>query len=154
MNIDGIKVLNDAIGGVTLTVPQDYTEIDPEFKEGETITLDGEQAEKYVRKRDTSVTGSNDGRMERQTQYIKALFSQMRQKNASEETYEKLMDAGSSYIVTDMQAEDVYNFSKFDLNDNDLKVPGETKKGEFNDEYYVDEDALQKLIIELFYVEN
>ena len=58
MNIDGIKVLNDAIGGVTLTVPQDYTEIDPEFKEGETITLDGEQAEKYVRKRDTSVTGS------------------------------------------------------------------------------------------------
>lgn len=53
-----------------------------------------------------------------------------------------------------MQAEDVYNFSKFDLDDNDLKVPGETKKGEFNDEYYVDEDALQKLIIELFYVEN
>ncbi len=92
--------------------------------------------------------------MERQTQYIKALFSQMRQKNASEETYEKLMDAGSAYIVTDMQAEDVYNFSKFDLDDNDLKVPGETKKGEFNDEYYVDEDALQKLIIELFYVEN
>ena len=24
--------------------------IDPEFKDGETITLDGEQAEKYVRK--------------------------------------------------------------------------------------------------------
>lgn len=45
------------------------------------------------------------------------------------------MDAGSAYIVTDMQAEDVYNFSKFDLDDNDLKVPGETKKGEFNDEY-------------------
>ena len=30
----------------------------------------------------------------------------------------------------------------------------ERQKGEFNDEYYVDEDALQKLIIELFYVEN
>ena len=84
MNIDGIKVLNDAIGGVTLTVPQDYTEIDPEFKEGRR-SHSMENRQKNMCGREIPLSrATNDGRMERQTQYIKALFSQMRQKNASE----------------------------------------------------------------------
>ena len=70
LNLSAISILNDAVGGVTVTVPEDYTDIDPAFTAGTTITLTGEQAEKYVRKRDITVLGSNNGRMQRQMQYI------------------------------------------------------------------------------------
>ena len=43
LNIDGIHAINDAVGGVTLTVPEDYTSIDPAFIKGTQITLNGEQ---------------------------------------------------------------------------------------------------------------
>ena len=46
MTIEGISTLNDAIGGVSITVPEDYTDIDPAFVQGTTLTLTGEQAEK------------------------------------------------------------------------------------------------------------
>lgn len=154
MNIDGISTVTDAIGGVTLTVPQDYTDVDPQFTQGTTLTLDGAQAEKYVRKRDTTVTGSNDGRMERQMQYVRALVGQLQSNATGVSTYQNLLNQASDYIVTDMQADDMYALTKYSLVDADYKVPGETIKGDANDEYHVDEEALQKQIIDLFYVEN
>lgn len=45
--IDSISTLNDAVGGVTLTIPEDYTEVDPAFVQGAVITMTGEQAERY-----------------------------------------------------------------------------------------------------------
>ncbi len=154
MNIDGISTVTDAVGGVTLTVPQDYTDVDPQFTQGATLKLDGVQAEKYVRKRDTSVTGSNDGRMERQMQYIRALVAQLQSSATGVSTYQSLLDKASDYIVTDMQADDLYALTKCSLDDKEYKVAGQTVKGIANDEYHVDEQALQKQIIDLFYVEN
>ena len=58
LNLSAISILNDAVGGVTVTVPEDYTDIDPAFTAGTTITLNGEQAEKYVRKRDITAPES------------------------------------------------------------------------------------------------
>ena len=78
LTMDAVGKINDLVGGVTLTIPEDYTSIDPSFKKGATVTLKGEQAEKYVRYRDITETGSNEGRMERQTQFIQALFGQMK----------------------------------------------------------------------------
>lgn len=154
MNIDGISTVTDAVGGVTLTVPQDYTYVDPQFTQGATLTLDGTQAEKYVRKRDTTVIGSNDGRMERQMQYVRALVAQLQSSATGMSTYQNLLNQASDYIITDMQTDDLYALTKYTLDDTEYKVPGETVAGSANDEYHVDEEALQKQIIDLFYVEN
>ena len=54
LNMSGIVPIVDQIGGVTMTVPEDYTAIDPVFVQGSTITLNGELTEKYIRSRDTS----------------------------------------------------------------------------------------------------
>ena len=71
LSIEGVKELTDAVGGVQITVPEDYTEINPLFEKGATLVLNGEQAEQYVRKRDIDKTGSNNERMERSHSLLK-----------------------------------------------------------------------------------
>ena len=152
MNIDGISAATDLIGGVTLTIPEDYTSIDPSFKKGATVTLKGEQAEKYVRYRDITETGSNEGRMERQTQFIQALFGQMKKEGGrSTSFYQTVLDALDDHITTDLSAEDLKNLSEYELTDTET-LPGEVAEGDRHDEFYVDEDALEQLIVELFYL--
>lgn len=152
MNIDGITVATDLIGGVTLTIPEDYTDIDPSFEKGATVTLQGEQAERYVRYRDITETGSNEGRMERQTQFIQALFSQMKQEGGrSTSFYQTVLDALEDHITTDLSAEDLKALSEYDLTATET-VPGGDQEGNLHDEFYVDEDALEQLIVELFYL--
>ena len=68
--------LNDTIGGVTLTSSMTFTSpIDGRtINEGETVTLHGKEAERYVRSRDTEVLDSNNARMQRQQEYIRAFL--------------------------------------------------------------------------------
>lgn len=54
MNMDGIAALTDFVGGVEITVPDSSLEdVNPDFKEGSTVTLTGENAEQFVHYRDT-----------------------------------------------------------------------------------------------------
>ena len=45
MSLDGISVLNDLAGGVTVTLEDDFSAIDPAMTKGTTLTLQGEQAD-------------------------------------------------------------------------------------------------------------
>ena len=49
MTMDGVGILNDLVGGITVTIPVDMTMVDPAFEEGAEITLQGEQALLFVR---------------------------------------------------------------------------------------------------------
>ena len=53
LNMNAVGMINDAVGGVTVTVPEDMTQVDPSFAEGATVTLTGDQALKFTRYRDT-----------------------------------------------------------------------------------------------------
>ena len=79
INMDALTTLNDAIGGVTLT--SSITFVSPEdgrtISEGETVTLHGKEADKYVRTRDMTQLESNNDRMQRQQEYIRAFLSQI-----------------------------------------------------------------------------
>ncbi len=69
-SIDIINELNDYVGGVEVTIEQDYlTAADPAFVQGETVKLQGNQAEKFVRYRDTKTDFTAMTRMDRQRQY-------------------------------------------------------------------------------------
>ena len=60
-SLETIGKLNDAVGGVTVTVPEgeDMTSADPQLKSGEAVTLTGDMAETFVRWRNTEEHGSN-----------------------------------------------------------------------------------------------
>ena len=75
MNMDGISAITDYVGGVELTVPDNsLEETNPDFKEGAVVTLTGENAEQFVRYRDTDKSQSALVRQERQKTYLQALL--------------------------------------------------------------------------------
>ena len=79
IDFDSFKGLTDAVGGVTIDNPIEYTAQngggDYTFKEGE-ITLDGDQALSYVRERYAFSDGDYQ-RVRNQQVYMKALVSQL-----------------------------------------------------------------------------
>lgn len=67
LNMDGLPVLTDSVGGVTVTVPNDsLAEVDPGYAKGAVVTLKGEDTEQFVRYRNTEISQSAIARMERQ----------------------------------------------------------------------------------------
>lgn len=152
LNIDGISTINDVLGGVKITVPEDYTFIDPAFVKGETLTLSGSQAERYVRYRDINELGSNNGRMVRQNQFLRALVSLLREKLSTDSAYvDALLNAGKPFMTTDLTVDEMKELTGYDLNEEFIKVPGESRKGAEHDEYTVNYDMLNELLVKLFY---
>lgn len=153
LNIEGISVLNDAVGGVKITVPKDYTHISPDFIKDKEIILDGKLAELYIRYRDTDKAGSNIERMERQRQYMPALLNQIKTFNDDfDELYDILYPKASSYLVTDLNTTQFEQLFEYEWNiDNVHLLEGESVLGEKHEEFHVNEENLQKKVIEMFY---
>lgn len=153
LNMDAISALNDGVGGVTLTIPEDYTNIDAAFVKGSQVTLDGAQAEHYVRYRDTAVRGSNSGRMERQVQYISALITALKAKAGGMRNYYNMFESLlEPYLVTDLSAEQMNDLANYRFIQEETRyVPGEARAGEEHEEFYVNDENLQQLLIEMFY---
>ncbi len=149
VKMEGISDIVDQLDGVTVTMPEDYTDIDASYVKGATVTLDGEQAETFVRSRDTEVSGSNEDRLERQNVFLQAMFQQMH--NAGDFSLVNLYNNSSEYITTDMDVDEMDRFSSYMLLEDELELPGSSEEGELHDEYYVDEDAMRELLVELFY---
>lgn len=152
LDIAGIHAINDAVGGVTITVPEDYTYINSAFQKGAELTLTGDLAELYVRYRDINQEGSNNERMQRQTQYIPALISTIRQNTSGVVSYYNLYkDVISPYMVTDLGATQIDRLSSYELDEETEYVPGKVVPGEVNEEFYINESQLKELLIKMFY---
>ena len=155
MNMDGIPVITDFVGGVQITVPDNSLEDTyPEFKEGAVVDITGENAEKFVRYRDTDKTQSALVRQERQKTKHQALVQKAQEKAGEDAGFvADLYDSIKSYTVTNM-GNDIFAkllaASRNGITDTET-VPGEGTQGENFDEYHVDEDALSDLIISMFY---
>lgn len=70
LDMSAITVLNDALGGVTVTLEEDFSAFDPHMVRGATITLQGKQAETFVRGRTGVGDGTNAARMKRQKAFM------------------------------------------------------------------------------------
>lgn len=153
--LDGIPLLNDIAGGVTLEVMDDLTSVDASLIEGETITLDGTQALTYVRARRGLEDPTNVRRMERQRQYLEALQAQLAERAGENEgfTMEALLKL-NDYMVSDCTVEQLSRLSDT-LRDyaptGYRTLEGEQMIRDEHMEYHVDQDALQKLVMEMFY---
>lgn len=83
MSLDGISVLNDLAGGVTVTLEDDFSAADPAMTKGTTLTLHGDQAEIFVRRRMDIGEGTNEARMVRQEEYLAQLSAQLESRISS-----------------------------------------------------------------------
>lgn len=150
LSVDGIGEITEAMGGVELTVPKDYTSVDPSFAQGAVLNLQGDMAEKYVRYRDITVTGSNNDRMERQDQFIQAMVKQMQKLSGTE--FQRILDTADPYLTTDLSAGEFQDFRSYTISEEIERVPGTAAPGPEHEEFTVDDQQLYELILELFYV--
>lgn len=151
MNLEALEQINDSLGGVDVLMKEDYTHIDQSFVKGEIVHLTGKLAERFIRYRDTGEFNSVQNRMERQVDYVSSLIAEFKDKSGVN-LYDTLSPYLDQDIVTDMSAEQLNALKNYTyLTDEVEYLPGEMKMGEIYEELYVDADALQELIIGLFY---
>ena len=102
LNMDGLPVLNDLVGGVEVTLDDDLTAVDPALKKGETVLLNGEQAVKFVRARYAVENQTNLERMSRQRQYMDSFYSVFTKELTDEKiNMNEVFDKIEPYMVTD-----------------------------------------------------
>ncbi len=153
--MDSVMVMNDLVGGVEVTVLEDFTGIDDTLIKDETVTLMGEQALHYVRTRYGLEDSSNSTRMKRQQQYINALYEKYTQCVAADEEF--IIEASlamSDYIISDRSVTQLQElarkFSEYEfVGINDFE--GRSLIGEQFMEFYPDEDSLTKVVVDNFY---
>lgn len=156
VNMGAIQVVNDMVGGVTVTIEDDFSDIDPSMKKGETVTLMGEQAEKYVRSRKEVADGSNQNRMSRQSNYEEAFKPAFRSKCAENSKFPlEVYHAMEDYMTTNISAKKFCRLAILMSDENqDEKVAISGTYGLDEDDWQTftpDEDSLQEAILELFY---
>ncbi len=77
--MDAVPLINDLVGGVTVTLESDVPSLGPDYVKGTTVTLKGKDVLKFVRYRDTSRIDSNLTRMENHRLYINGFTASARE---------------------------------------------------------------------------
>lgn len=157
INQSAIEPANDLIGGVRLTLLDDFSTRDASMVKGADITLNGSQAETYLRGRMSLSDDTNTGRMKRQRQYMNAFIETAFRKIKSDSTLPlTIYNAVEPYTVTDLSINEIiyalseairYGFFEENL----YTVKGMQTEGAEFSEFHADESALYELILDLFY---
>lgn len=156
LDISAVPLLNDAVGGVEVTLQDDFTEYDPQMVQGATIRLTGEQAEYFVRGRMTVADGTNASRMKRQQQYISGFLTQLhRELEKDPDKMIELLNDVSGHVQTDATEEillrDADAYSGYEWK------PMRTPEGTHHidecgfAEFRVDEEDLRSMIANLWF---
>ncbi len=156
-----LEALTDAVGGVTVTALSDfYSDYhNRTIKAGEEVTLYGNDAIMYTRSRNINELDSNNDRMARQNQFIKAFIGKIWDSVKSDPTTvlslynivaenstTNLTPAKMVYLTTKaISGLDSYTQINY------VNLKGEIKKGEYA-EFYPDEEALMETLLDLFYI--
>ena len=156
MSLDGISVLNDLAGGVTVTLEDDFSTADPAMTKGTTLTLHGDQAEIFVRRRMDIGEGTNEARMVRQEEYLAQLSAQLESRVQQDQQFTaQVYDALQPYLVTDLAKGQLVNevwAAKDDTVEPAIALEGEHKVAEDGfTEFYPTEASIQKAVLTLFW---
>lgn len=153
-SLNAIEILNGMVGGVPVTLEENFEE----YKAGETVTLNNEQAYRYVRLRDCEEDYSADARLKRQKQYLTA-YVEKAIACTKEDVRQpfRIYHSVSDYMITDVTSKELFSMVVLGLNcefseSYFYRVPGEQQLGDGYEEFHVDQEALYELILEVFYL--
>lgn len=154
LNMDAIGILNDAVGGVTVTVTDDFSEVDPSITMGE-VTLQGEQALHFVRTRQGVGSQLNLNRMERHEEYMTGFMDAMKDKLDQDSSfvfnaYNDVSDFMTTNCSAKILAALLDRYKEYGLGDV-ATVKGENIKGEKYMEFYLNEEDLDRVILDYLY---
>lgn len=156
VNMGAIRTVNHLVGGITVTIEDDFSKYDPSLKMGETIVLNDEQAEHFIRGRMEVGDGTNEGRIRRQSAYLSELKPKLKTRCGEDGSFPmELYEALGEYMVTNISAK---KFSKIALlvakekDAGELKIDGTDTIGEMEFvEFEPDPESLAEAVTTLFY---
>ena len=153
-NMDAIAIANDAVGGITVEVTDDFSQVTDSLPMGQ-VTLRGQQAVSFVRMRKNVGDQLNISRMERQKEYIAGFMKSLKAKREASDSFVYTMyEDISPYMVTDISVNAFSGmFSRYsEYKFNEIITPkGENVRGERYMEFYIDEEDLQDIMLDVFY---
>ena len=157
VNYEAIPYINDAVGGVEVTIPEDAAGAKWEWNAGDTVTLKGQDAIRFVKWRDTSIYESARLRTKRQKMYLTSFVDKAMEATKKDITMPiTLYNKVKRYTVTDISIDEMsylaselisYKFS----GDQIYTMNGETVTGDVYEEFYPDMEALKEQMIGIFY---
>lgn len=159
MDLSAVADLNDAVGGVEVTVTDEYLyyALGYDWHQGDTVRLEGDEAVWYLQYRDVDVLNSSVDRMNRQLGYLQKFCTTAVDMTKQDITTPvRLFEIVQDYSVTNLNASKIsalgYTVAtsgaelKFD------KVPGDVIHNGKYAQYVVDEQGLLELILKVYYV--
>lgn len=154
VTMDSVPLFNDLVGGVEVTVLDDFSSIDPELVKGETVTLTGDKVMTYIRTRKGLEDSTNSARMIRQRQYLNALYQKTLECSKSDENF--ILNAVT--LMTDYTISDCVSNQLSELMQTIVDyefvgiraIEGENVVGEKYMEFYPTIDSVKKNVVELF----
>ncbi|MEY8309687.1 LCP family protein [Erysipelotrichaceae bacterium 51-3] len=164
LSMDAVPIINDTLGGVDVVPTEDVIANGIIwFYAGRPYHLTGEDALKYVQRRDIFEQGSAMHRLDRQKQYLLALYNQGISQIKNDLTLPlSLYNAISPYLSTNLSLDEITYLASELANvnfnpENFTEIPGEAV---FDENYKdgrtvfnVDYDSLQNWLIQTFYEE-
>lgn len=156
IDLKAIKILNDSIGGVSVTVEEDIDLYGKKLKKGDTVNLKGEYALGYIRSRDDSLM-ANSNRMQRQKNYMQSFYKTVLAKTKQDistpiKLYNKIFD----YKISNLNIADISYLTQCTIKNginqlNFTSISGKNVFGEKYVEYYADSQALYDIVVNTFY---
>ena len=157
LNMASIAKFNDLLGGVTVTMQEDHTLINPAFTKGATLHLMGQDAYDYVHSRKYVDDGTNVSRMARQRNYMLAAKDTLLSRLKESGFVDTLFDTLGSDLVTNVSRGRLINeaakASQYEVEEITQMV-GERRIGvDGYMEFYADEQFLIDWVLSVFYRE-
>lgn len=152
-----IEKLNRAVDGVWVIIPEDMTLLDADFMQGREVCLNDEQAYWYVKYREIDSFASADKRLERQEQFLYSFIHEAMDKSHEDYRFSyQLYQDCKEHIYTNLSIDRILILSMMARNCEEDKLhfyslPGDTIMGSQWEEFYVDEEELKRMIVDLFY---
>lgn len=155
VGLESISAINDAVGGVDVTINTDLTDADPKFVKGATVHLEGDMAESFIRARMNVGDENNANRMGRQKQYLEAFMAKAKSRMASDSTYAfKIYQKLKDLVITNISEskasgylDNLYSYDFLGYYD----ILGSYRETDSFSEFYPDDDSVTSVIISLFY---
>lgn len=159
MSMDAVPMLNDAVGGLDVTVLDDiiYPEYQMDLHAGEQVHLDGRMAYWYLRLRNENIFNSSELRFNRQKQYLDLFAAKAKDMALSDiRVITDLYNITNEYSTTNISLDSFTYLATDCLNyeidtENIISMPGQIVQGNEFEEYYIDEEQLEDIIVRLFY---
>lgn len=151
--MDSVAIINDAVGGVSVTIPYDMTAVDESWTKGAVVTLNGSQALNFCRARQVLSEGTNINRMYRQRIYLQALIQKL-QGNTS--LSGSLVAEVSSHLISDLSNSRLSSLLSSGVLANSgyfHTLSGTYSWGNNGAQFAVDYDDMMSLVLRLYYTE-